>query len=648
MKKVLYWLLIAICPMLTVSCSDKESDEPQLPTLEVADNIIGTWLLSTSDAENWISYEITKNAHINAEIARSGYYGTGTGYYSIENENITGSYKTDRGEMYYVNWVVSAIKPFEIDIKIYDETVFVGDASIYRVVGNVEVEAGSTISPDYRGFCGTNSLSDFKMLDSSIAEISNTGVVTALTEGVTFATFTTPNGIAAIRIIVNEKIKTFAELIAGTWIYDNTVTKVWERYTFTEDGYVYVEWQTDDALNLRESAQGEYSITDQTVSFKANSSSGQMNMRMVTESISDLNWTYTCYNGSSLSGTYSTQRLLESVNLSPQGTAHPDYQTLVGTSEIKSYKSHNSVVASVSETGEIIANSKGRTYIDVETDKGTGVVEVNVEAGAIPVAFQECIGKGVSKIHELLGDNPSYEDATTAVYYDYTPDIEMIGFQLEAVTGFVRGVTIKYKSTVNTSQVTSILEATFIPFIKGTTDTYKAYMDAAELADATVGVTWDIPKLTLTYVNLFQDLFTNYSVLIGLDRQQAINRMGRQPDTTTNDAQAWLVSDNKGVKFVLASYSSHSIVYDEVHSVSISLDDKLTVEQVTNYLKRKYAYYPEYSSNDELVFAPEDRSLMIYYQPKEKKVMYFDSSDYVSESRADVDQLKMRTKSIKR
>ena len=47
---------------------------------------------------------------------------------------------------------------------------------------------------------------------------------------------------------------------------------------------------------------------------------------------------------------------------------------------VTEFKSHSQKIVDVnSETGELTANLSGRTYIDVVTEDGTGVVEVNVK-----------------------------------------------------------------------------------------------------------------------------------------------------------------------------------------------------------------------------------------------------------------------------
>ena len=299
---------------------------------------------------------------------------------------------------------------------------------------------------------------------------------------------------------------------------------------------------------------------------------------------------------------------------------------MVGSSQITGYNSHDEKIATVDQTtGQITGVSKGITYIDVITNNGTGVIEVNVSGGAIPYAFEDCIGEASSLLKEMLG-TPYYEDETTIMYKNLTNTIDMVGASIDSFSGLVRGITISYNPNVNTDDVTSILDATFIPYTSQTIATFKAYMDTAERADASIGVTWDITKRTLTYVNLATDLFTDYSVLIGLSRSQVISKMGREPDSSNDESQSFFFFDKKGIMIVSAYYTDFINNFDTVHSVVTMFDDTLTVEQITNYLKKKYPYLPEYSTEDDLVFVPEGNRMVIYYQPKDKMIMYISNS----------------------
>ncbi len=626
-KNLCSWVLILALSILTFSCKD-EKDEPIIPQ-DVAKSLVGKWLLASSDAENWISYEFTESSRINVELTKSGYYHTGEGWYSVNEEKaaVSGSYETERKETFYIDWIVEKTQAFQIDFNLYDNNTYLGESSVYRVLSTENAEIEATMTPNYRAFCGTSNVSSFRALDPAIASVNDAGEITGVAVGTTFIIFTTPNGKAAIKVEVVAQAKTFAEQLVGTWVYDVPKDKTLERYTYEANGYMSAQWATYDGIyNLNESAQSTYSINDETVTFVISSSTGQMNMKLETESINDFNWTYRAFESNHATGKFTVQRLLQSIIMEPGEVQTPDYQSLTSGYEITGYESHNSSIATVNATtGTITAVSKGRTYIDVQTAKGTGVVEIVIEGGAIPYDFQNCIRKAPSKLKDMLG-TPYYEDGTTILYKNLTNTIDMVGASIDSFSGLIKGITITYNSNVKTDDVTSILDATFIPFASQTTATFKAYMDTAERADASIGVTWDIPTKTLAYVNLAKDLFTDYSVLFGMTRSQVISKMGKEPDSANDQSQSFFFFDNKGIMIVSAYYTDFVNNYDNVRSVVTMFDDTLTVEQITNYLKKKYPYYPEYSTDDELVFIPEGHAMEIYYTPKDKMIMYISTA----------------------
>lgn len=653
-KNLCSWVLILALSFLTFSCKD-DKDEP-IVSKDVAKSIVGKWLLASSDAENWISYEFTESSRINVELTKNGYYHTGEGWYSVNEEKaaVSGSYETERKETFYIDWIVEKTQAFQIDFKLYDNNTYLGASSVYRVMSTENVENQATLTPNYRAISGTNDVSGFTALNPAIATVNETGEITGVSLGTTFVIFTTPNGKAAIKVEVVARAKTFAEQLIGTWVYDVPKEKTWERYTYEKNGYISAQWATFDGThNLNESAQSTYSINDETVTFVMSSSSGPLNMRLETESINDFNWTYRAFESNHATGKFTVQRLLHSIIMEPGDVQTPYYQLLTSGYEITGYASHNSSIATVdAKTGAITAVSKGRTYIDVQTAKGSGVVEVTVGGGAIPYEFQDCLGKPASKVKEMLGD-PYYEDETTILYKNLTNTIDMVGASIDSFSGLIKGIVITYNSNVKTDDVTSTLDATFIPFASQTTATFKAYMDTDERADASIGVTWDMPTKTLTYVNLATDLFTDYSVLINMTRDQVINKMGKDPDSANDQSQSFFFFDNKGIKIVSAYYTDFVNNYDKVHSVVTMFDDTLSAEQITNYLKKKYPYYPEYSTDEELVFVPEGHTMEIYYRPKDKMIMYIStakSSDspagHMTKAAAVANQLKanMRTK----
>ena len=99
-----------------------------------------------------------------------------------------------------------------------------------------------------------------------------------------------------------------------------------------------------------------------------------------------------------------------------------------------------------------------------------------------------------------------------------------------------------------------------------------------------------------------------------------------------------------------AYYTDFVNDYDNVHSVVTMFDDTMNETEITNYLKKKYPYYPEHSSDTELVFIPEGHLMEIFYMPKDKMVMYISTtSSSQSDSKAAVAaKLRKSIKSVNR
>lgn len=616
-------LTFAILTTSTTACHDEEEVVDNSKTEDVAESIVGKWLVSTSDTRNWAAYEITETSRINAETVVNGYYRTGTGYYSITGDQFSGSYTTNGNEIVYLDWRVTSIKPFELGIDVYDENVSLGSAALYRILGEETVEAGTPFTPDYRGYCGSSSASSFRILDASIATVSRTGEINGINEGITFVIFSTPNGTAALMITVSGRLKTFAEKIDGTWVYDVPAEQAWERYTFTADGYLSAQWSFLYGGNaFYESAQSTYVIESETVTFTVKSSSGQMNQKFVTEQIRDFDWTYNVYSGNTAVGKYTAQRLIESDNMEPGSHYTPNYQKLVGSAIISGYKSHNNSIATVEVNGTISAKANGRTYIDVITNKGTAVVEVNVKSPLMLLAFESCLGMKPSDAIEFLQAKPYSEDNEYILFFDYAPSIKTLGLTLDSWTGRVKSVVIIFDPTIDPSEITIVLDNKFVPFLKQTTDTFKAYMDTETRADASFGVTWDINNYTLTYVNLFDALFTDYSILLGMTKSQISAKMGRNPDYTNESKESYFFYDKKGVAIVSVYYTTdYEKYYDDSQAIVTTLDDTLSESEVKKYLNRKYTYYPEMSTDKDSYFF--DNDVMLIYSPADKEIWYF-------------------------
>lgn len=506
-KNPILAMMLVVCSLVFTGCKD-EHDEPD-PTpeqLNVAQNIIGNWLLASSTANAWETYEFTETSRINTTTFENNKLQSGSGFYWIDEDkaSVTGSYDYGDGQLpVYVDWVVEKVQPFEITLKLYNDNQYLGNSSIYRILSSAKVEVNETSEINFKSICGTDNVSDFNILDSSIASVSSTGEVSGLKVGETYMTLKTQGGTVAIKVEVSPAPKTFAELAVGTWIYDKPSEKEWQATTFVSDGFVEAKWANPYSYNTIETANGYYTLTDNDCVFSVTTPYNMtLNQKWVTEEINEFIWTYQCFSDNQSVGKYTGHRLLGTVTLKPGDTFTPEYSELTSGYDIVGYSSNTVSIATVTETGEITAVNYGRTYINVNTAKGAGYFEVYVERPVIPYDFAKCVGVNLAKVKEVLGNKPDYSTSTMIAYFNPTTTIEMIGVSFDASTGLSKGVTITYNNTVNTSAVTAELDKTYIPFMSQTTDTYKAYMNSDKRENATLGVTWDITELTLTYVNL--------------------------------------------------------------------------------------------------------------------------------------------------
>lgn len=627
LEKIMAMLFAAVLLLANTSCSD---DDPEVPTPSepLSTTLIGEWLLASSDASQWTTYEFTKS-QLSSQWYRDGFRNEGTGLYFITEDKsvITGSVVDSRGMQTYIDWRVTGVKMTQIDIDIYGDNgnTFIGNSSLYKIVYTQEMGAEESLTPEYRKYVGTNDISGYRSMDESIVKADRvSGKLTAVGEGTTFICFDTPQGTAAIRVNVTASTLVLSQTIIGTWVIEDGIT--WERDTFGEGGYFFGEWSRKIIYPTDgETAQGSYRVDDKKnviyVTAKTPYGVTLSPEYRITE-YSRFDFKADIYNGNDFSGSYYYQRRIGAESLAPGSTVTPDYQSMVGDMEIQGYKSHDPSVATVSQTGQIAALNNGTTYIDVQTSRGTGVVEVIVKDDSIPYDFHSLLGQPVSAVYEMLGSNPYLEDKEYVAYMNVTSDISMVGILLDSWTGLVKGVTVTFNSSASTANITAALDRTFIPYASQTTETLKAYMDASTVADATVGVTWDISKLTLTYVNLVKSLFRDYSVLLGMTKSQVLDKMAMEPYSSDETSQVFFMYDNKGVAIVGAYYTDFVNVFDKAYLVNVKLDDTISAEQAMAYLEKTYNYYPEYSTDTDKMFVSDDMSLIIDFSPADKWVLY--------------------------
>ena len=384
LKKFPVWaMMLAVCSLLLTGCKD-DPDDPKPEQLNVTENIIGNWLLASSTANEWATYEFTETSRINATTFENNKLQSGTGFYWIDENNasVTGNFDYGNGQLpIYIDWVVEKVQTFELTLKLYNNNQYLGNSSIYRILSTATVEVNGTTEVNFKSICGTENVSNVNILDSSVATVSSNGELNGLKVGETYMTIKTQAGTAAIKVEVLPALKSFAELVVGTWIYDKPSEKEWQATTFVADGFVDVKWANPYSYNTIETANGYYSLSDNDCVFSVTTPYDMtLNQKWVTEEINDFIWTYQCFSDNQSVGKYTGHRLLGSVTLKPGETSTPEYSNLTFGYNVVGYSSNTASIAKVdAETGEITAVDYGRTYINVKTAQGEGYFEVYVE-----------------------------------------------------------------------------------------------------------------------------------------------------------------------------------------------------------------------------------------------------------------------------
>lgn len=416
----------------------------------------------------------------------------------------------------------------------------------------------------------------------------------------------------------------YAALLVGEWVYDAPKEGVWETMKFTSSGVFYFSNYNNNVVEFEnENVPGRYFVNGNKVTgvYKLNEVT-QMNFDM---QILEINaWEFTAkFNDSGLTFTYA--RLLDSETVEYNETVTPNYQNLMRGAEIVAYASHDTGIATVDAvTGEVTGVSSGRTYIDIITKEGTAVIEIKVK-GLLEYKYDEFIGAERSEIYEVFGNSPAADESGVMVYQNISEDIQYMRVGFNEFTGKVSDIRLYISNTdaAFATAMTGYLGRLYTVYEKGTTDTYKAYINDKEYDNASAGITWDIPNLQITYVALNHDLFTDYSPLLGKSKADVKKMMdNKQPFSEDEFMLAYGISDGK--IDLMCCYFTFDFVdtYDTVQAVITRLNDSLSASDVHKYLSKKYVFMESESTSAEKVYVTKDAMTAVFYYIEDAQVFY--------------------------
>lgn len=503
MKKF-YLFLCAILGLFLTSCSN-DDEESTSTSINLEDNIVGSWLMNESN--NWATYEFTTTSRVNVVSHANNTTTVGNGYYWIKGSDLSGSYTTETGTTTYIDWVGKSISAFEFIFDLYNGNTYLGEATLHKVLQIIELECETHTTPDYKSITGLNSSMTFTSLDKSIVSVNATsGELTANAQGSTYLLVSTEKGMFALAVNVVAPQKALEQLILGTWIYDNVDEKEWQRTKFVEGGLAYVDW-TSATYDLQETSSGTYSVDGEKVAISVKTSTGTRlnNVWEITKS-SDFEIEYNCTSDGTSVGKYNGQRLLESDTIAVGESVTPEYTTLTDGQPVLSYNSHNKSIATVDNNGTIEGVATGRTYIDVETDNGTAVVEIVVKKAAVADIYPDytkSFGKSVDEIIEEYG-SAFYESGTSYYFTQSNEYVSFVAFSFSSSTGTAYAASVFLLDNADKQNVLGYLKNKYYYYEKGsdTANNYYAFTNKETLAASNIGITFDVANGLISYVDL--------------------------------------------------------------------------------------------------------------------------------------------------
>lgn len=167
-------LAFILCGLIFTSCKD-DQDEPKTESLNIAQNIVGKWLLASSTASEWATYEFTETSRINATTFENNKHLSGTGFYWVDEDkaSVTGNFDYGNGQLpVYIDWIVEKVQTFELSLKLFSNNQYFGDTSLYRILSSTVIEINTPTEINFNAICGTDIVSDFNIINLSFFPFS--------------------------------------------------------------------------------------------------------------------------------------------------------------------------------------------------------------------------------------------------------------------------------------------------------------------------------------------------------------------------------------------------------------------------------------------------------------------------------------------
>lgn len=537
MDKLISKFIWVACTVICFCFSCDNEVESLIPATDISDVIVGEWVYDNPEDGAWQSMKF---------IGEGGFfcYSDNKEKWSIALKNIeAGNYGVKGNEVSAVNGSTRlAMKVTDINgygfTAIYNETTV--EFKFQKVVMRTHLHFGESVIPPYADLVDAEVIG-YKSHDEDIAFVdTNTGEITAMANnGRTYVDIVTTNGTAVVKVMVGKvddgdeaEISPIVEkpvilpkpeldlekAIVGRWIWDKNY---WEVINFYEDGKVSYSNMDPSRGIYNENADGSYSIDKDnnilTLRVRPNGAI-PMTVLMEVKSINKYSFTAKSFivDGES-TGTYTYSKQIGYLEIKKGEVMLSHFEEFVekGTAII-GIKSHNPDIAEIdSETGELIGKRGGRTYVDVITDEGTAVVEVNVKS-FMNYDYEDFIGASKKTITDTFGTVYSLSENGIIYNYRHGSSAELKGlikdvnwdqiyFKIDFLVDRVKAISMKAKkdSWFTSEEMNLFLLQRFFVSPASTAEK-KYYVNAEKSEEATIEITWDMTSKVLDFSEIIR------------------------------------------------------------------------------------------------------------------------------------------------
>lgn len=329
-------------------------------------------------------------------------------------------------------------------------------------------------------------------------------------------------------------------------------------------------------------------------------------------------------------GTHLLEKIVETYNMVVGKTQQISFSNDYPNYTVRSYKSNNERIASVSESGLITTNGeKGTTYIKIATDNGNAWVKVVVGDECLDLWYDyiSLIGQNYAQVRTILG-NPHQNDGDQGYFYamDNHDVIQQVNLWLNPRTRTVDTFNLLLKEGVPSEVILTYMESRFYKY--KTIGSSVQFLNNSSLDNSIAIIEYNQEAKTIIIIDIKQyyNLWPDFTSIFGLNKEQVKTEMERMGyefyqsfDTySANGSDAYLISGYDMPYAVEFVFNPDNVVSQ------FWIYMKENNEAQLNVLKDLYEYAKDEQEGRTFPFYNKDKTMRVELNLDKAAVVYTD------------------------